>query len=71
MKYLPCLIFLCGCSAFTHTVYVPAGKAVRLRAPAKNAAVWVKDAKNNDLSSRMTIPEGWYCLPAPNVLTDE
>ena len=57
------LLLLSGCCT-PHTVYVPAGKAVRLR-QSITADVWVLDAEGNPVAGRMTIPEGWFCLPDP------
>jgi len=56
------LLFLSGCS--NQTIYVPNGQAVRLRAPIKNAPVWVKTEKGDVVSGVMNLPEGWYCLSA-------
>jgi len=44
------------------TVYVPDGKAVRLRQAVK-AKVWVMTDNNEEEAGKMRIPEGWYCLP--------
>ena len=51
-----------GC--FTRTVYVPDGKAVRLREDV-TAKVWVLDANGKPVPGRMTLPEGWWVLPDP------
>lgn len=58
----PALFALCmwGCS--TRTIYVPDGKAVRLRESIE-AAVWVLDRNGNQVPGWMVLPEGWYCLP--------
>lgn len=56
------MIALSGC-AFTKTVYVPHGQAVRLRQELKNVKVWVRTSDDKTLPSSMTIPEGWFCLP--------
>lgn len=54
-------LMMTGC--FTRTIYVPDGKAVRLREKVK-AKVWVLDADGKFVPCKMTLPEGWYCLPA-------
>ena len=59
-----CVVLAAGCG--TRTVYVPLGEVVRLRQPVKNAKVWVMDANGNPVPSRMTLPEGWFCLPMPD-----
>jgi uncharacterized lipoprotein YajG len=64
MRYLTLLItilILAGCA--TNTVYVPDGKAVRLRAPVKNAKIWAMDKDGNPVAGKMTLPAGWYVLP--------
>lgn len=53
-----------GCRSEAHTIYVPEGKSVRLRQDIE-ADVWVLDAAGKPVASRLTIPEGWYCLPLP------
>ena len=55
------LILTTGC--FNRTIYVPDGTAVRLRAPIKNAKVWVMDASGRPVPGELDLPEGWYCLP--------
>lgn len=54
-----------GCAIFTRTVYVPDGKAVRLRQDVKNVKIWVKEVGGNTAEGRMTLKEGWYCKPMP------
>mgnify|MGYP001770165912 CR=1 FL=1 len=54
-----------GCAIFTRTVYVPDGKAVRLRQDVKNVKVWVKEVGGNTAEGRMTLQEGWYCKSMP------
>lgn len=54
-----------GCAIFTRTVYVPDGKAVRLRQDVKNVKIWVKEVGGNTAEGRMTLREGWYCKPMP------
>jgi len=55
--------FLVGCA--TRTIYIPHGEPVRLAAPVKHAAVWVRDAQGNWVRGRVTLEEGWYALPDP------
>jgi hypothetical protein len=57
-------IIFCAGGCFTRTVYVPDGKAVRLRQSVK-AKVWVLDREGKPVPGEMTLPEGWYCLDAP------
>ena len=58
---LALLFFLfAGC---VRTIYVPHGTPVRLRETVKNVKVWVKDADGHVVAGRMSLPEGWYCLP--------
>lgn len=53
--------WLYGCN---RTIYVPSGKAVRLREPVE-AAVWVFDKNGALVPGYMVLPEGWYVLPDP------
>ena len=55
---------LAGC-ALAKTVYVPHGKAVRIRKTVKNAKVWVKTKDGKTIAGKINISEGWYCLPDP------
>ena len=58
------LVLLCsGCSLITRTIYIPHGQAVRLRQEVKNVKVWVKTKDGETAEGKMTLPEGWYCLP--------
>ncbi len=45
------------------TAYVPDGTPVRLCETVKDVKVWVKDADGQPVPGRMSLPEGWYCLP--------
>jgi hypothetical protein len=47
------------------TIYVPDGKAVRLRQTIPNAKVWVMDANGKPVAGTMDLPEGWWCLADP------
>jgi hypothetical protein len=59
------IVLFSGCAFFTRTVYVPDGKAVRLRQDVKNVKIWVKEVNGNTAEGRMTLKEGWYCKPMP------
>ena len=54
------VILLAGCSA--NTVYVPDGKAVRLRQDVR-AKIWALDKDGNQVPGKMTLKNGWYVLP--------
>jgi len=58
------LTLLNGC-AFTRTIYVPHGQAVRLRETVKGVDVWVKTKEGELVSGKVDLPEGWYALPDP------
>ena len=59
------LVVLCsGCSLITRTIYIPHGQAVRLRQEVKNVKVWVKTKDGEIAEGKITLPEGWYCLPS-------
>ena len=58
-----------GCG--TKVVYVPSGEAVRLRQDVKKVKVWVMDADGVARPSRMTLSNGWYALPVPDVDSPE
>jgi hypothetical protein len=55
---------VCATGCFTRTIYVPAGKAVRLRQSVK-AKVWVLDANGKSVTGEMMLPEGWWALARP------
>ena len=57
-------LLICATGCFTRTIYIPPGKAVRLREDV-NAKVWVLDAAGKPVPGRMTLPEGWWVLPDP------
>ena len=58
-------LLLSACTPwFTRTVYVPDGKAVRLRETI-NAKIWALDHNGEPVPGRMDLPEGWYVLPDP------
>ena len=59
------LAIFCLAGCFVRTIYVPDGKAVRLRQTVRNAKVWVLDANGKPVAGTMDLPEGWYCLDAP------
>jgi len=59
------LVLLCsGCSLITRTIYIPHGQAVRLRQEVRNVKVWVKTKDGEIAEGKITLPEGWYCLPS-------
>jgi hypothetical protein len=58
------LAIFCLAGCLVRTIYVPDGKAVRLREDV-TAKVWVLDANGKPVPGKMTLPEGWYCLDAP------
>lgn len=66
---LAALLMLLGAAAGCNprTIYVPTGEPVRLRSTIKRAPVWVLDKDGNPVAGRMDLPEGWYCLPVPDV----
>ena len=58
------ILSLSGCGViWTRTVYIPDGTAVRLRQPVKNVKIWAKDKDGEFVQGRITLPEGWMCLP--------
>jgi len=59
------VLTLSGCAMFTRTVYVPDGKAVKLRQDVKNVKIWVKDKNGVSVEGKMTLHEGWMVLPMP------
>lgn len=58
------MVLFCNGCLFTRTIYVPHGAAVRLRQNVKNVKVWVKDKDGVSVEGKMSLPEGWYCLPS-------
>ena len=60
------LLFLCGCTMFTRTIYVPEGQTVRLRQDVNNVKVWVKTADGGVAEGRITLKEGWFAVYMPN-----
>ncbi len=56
------ILLFTGC-AYYKTVYVPHGDAVRLRQDVKNVKVWIKTKDGDIVPGKMTLPNGWYCLP--------
>ena len=60
------VVLLGACTPwFTRTVYVPDGKAVRLRETIENARIWALDHDGEPVPGSMDLPEGWYVLPDP------
>lgn len=64
ISLLLAIIFMSGC-LFTDTIYVPNGKAVRLRKTIKKAPVWVLLDTGEKVATKMDLPNGWFCLPDP------
>jgi len=62
-----CVLCCSGC--FTRTVYVPDGKAVRLRQEI-TAKVWVLDKDLKPIPGKITLQEGWWVLPDPVPVTE-
>lgn len=59
---LSVLIFMLqGCG--TRTIYVPHGRAVRLRQTVKGVKVWIKDSEGKPVKGVFDLPEGWFCKP--------
>ena len=56
-------LLICATGCFTRTIYIPPGKAVRLRQTVRNTKVWVMDANGKPVPGSMTLPEGWWVLP--------
>lgn len=69
LKCRACLVlgalFLVFSGCGTRTIYIPHGEPVRLAAPVKDAAVWVADKDGTMVRGKVTLEEGWYCLPDP------
>jgi hypothetical protein len=55
------LFALCGC--WTRTIYVPAGKTVRLRQDIPGVKIWAKDAEGKLTPGVLDLREGWYIGP--------
>jgi len=71
----PCAVFAlicfllvaasCSTPPFYRVVYVPWGKAVRLRETLKKVKIWVKTEDGKTVPGEIDIPEGWFALPDP------
>jgi len=59
---LACGLITCCSGCFSRTIYVPNGKAVRLRADVK-AKIWALDASGKPVPGEMTLKDGWWVLP--------
>ncbi|MGB2820050.1 MAG: hypothetical protein WBF17_03655 [Phycisphaerae bacterium] len=59
-------VLLSGCGLIkTRTVLIPPGEPVQLAEPVK-AYVYVDiGGKRERSGNRVTLPEGWWCLPDP------
>ena len=64
MRALVLSVALCLAGCGTRVGYVPHGEPVRLAEPVA-AKVWTltEDGKRIQSDNRVTISEGWYCLP--------
>ena len=62
--WLALALLCCAAGCFIRTVYVPDGKAVRLREDVK-AKVWVLDGNGMPVAGEMVLPEGWWIFPDP------
>lgn len=64
MRFLALAVVLCLVGCGTRVVYVPHGEPMRLAEPVA-AKVWTltEGGKRIKSDNRVTIPEGWYCLP--------
>jgi len=57
-------VLLSGCAG-TRTVLIPPGEPVQLAEPVK-AYVYVEvEGRRVRSEDRVTLPEGWWCLPDP------
>ncbi len=63
---LAAIVCASGCGLIrTRTVLIPPGEPVQLAEPVK-AYVYVDVAgKREKSANRVTLPEGWWCLPDP------
>jgi hypothetical protein len=59
------LFGLVGCAS--RTIYIPHGEPVRLRETIPVAKVWVLNAKGEPVPGVVTLHEGWWALPEPEV----
>lgn len=58
------VLFLCGCSIGTvRTIYVPAGKSVKLRQDVRGVKIWAHDVNGALVAGKANLEEGWYVLP--------
>ena len=59
------VIALLGGCVSTRTVLIPPGEPVQLAEPV-DAYVYIDaDGKRERSDNRVTLPEGWWCLPEP------
>ena len=62
------LILLASCASGcglvkTRTVLIPQGEAVQLAEPVEAYVYVTVGGKRERSGNRVTLPEGWYCLP--------
>ena len=61
---LAAIVLLSGCGP-TRTVLIPPGEPVQLAEPVKAHIYIDVKGKREKSSNRVTLPEGWWCLPEP------
>ncbi len=59
---LAVIALLSGCVS-TRTVLIPPGEPVQLAEPVKAHVYTEVDGKRIRSENRVTLPEGWWCLP--------
>lgn len=64
------LFGITSCATGVRTIYVPDGTPVRLRQSVKGVDCWVLDKNGTWAPGKVTIPEGWYALPADAAVGD-
>ena len=57
-------VWLSGCVR-RRVVLVPPGEPVQLAEPAKAHVYVTVEGKRQRSDNRVTLPEGWWCLPEP------
>ena len=61
---LAVIALLSGCVS-TRTVLIPPGEPVQLAEPVKAHVYVTVEGKRRRSDNRITLPEGWWCLPEP------
>ena len=57
-------VLLSGCAS-TRTLLIPPGEPVQLAEPVKAHVYIDVDGRRIRSDNRVTLPEGWWCLPDP------